>query len=728
MREPNGSTGIRCFGAFEVDLKTGEVRKHGLKIRLQEQSFQILAMLLDRPGEVVTRNQLREKLWSANTFVDFDHSLSAAINKLRTALSDSAENPRFVETLARRGYRFIAPVIRPGEPGVVRSPAANVESRRQWWVLRHRTLASGAALVVLVCAAALVVWFGRSRARVSETLLTPIPLTSYPGVQSAPTFSPDGNQVAFCWDGEKQDNTDIYVKLVGPGRPLRLTSNPAEDCRAAWSPDGRSIAFLRQLPGGRAEVLLIPALGGPERKLAETPNASWAPAWSPDGKWLVIVDKDSATEPDALFLLSIESGEKKRLTSPSAVSGDGGPAFSPDGRTLAFVRIASVMTQQLGQFSDVYLLSLSPNLTPEAAPTRLTFDNWNTVGIAWTANGREIVVSSGPISNPSLWRVAADGSNKPQRLASLGQGIGYPAISRQAPRLVYAQSSFDSNIWRVELPGPHNKGIPLHPKGAPFITSRRVDANPQFSPDGKRIAFTSGRLSRSGSNEIWVCDSDGSNSVQLTSLGAEAGTPRWSPDSQRIAFDSNVEGRWEIYVIHVNGGKPRRITLGPGNSDAPSWSRDGKWIYFVSNRDGRDQLWKIPAEGGDSVRVTRNGGTNGFESSDRKFIYYAKGRYGTGLWKIPTEGGDETQVLDSLVGLQDFVVVEAGIYFIPTPAAGAASSSINFLSFASGKIRPVAPTDRPAGGGLTVSPDGRWILYTQLDHDVSELMLVESFR
>ena len=177
----------------------------------------------------------------------------------------------------------------------------------------------------------------------------------------------------------------------------------------------------------------------------------------------------------------------------------------------------------------------------------------------------------------------------------------------------------------------------------------------------------------------------------------------------------------------MNVGKPRRLTLGPGNSDAPSWSRDGKWIYFVSNRDGRDQLWKIPAEGGDAVRVTRNGGTNGFGSSDRKFIYYAKGRDGTSLWKVPTDGGDETQVLESLVSLQDFVVVDAGIYFIPMPAVGA-SSSINLLSFATGKIRPVATTGRPAMHGLTVSPDSRWILYTQLDHDVSELMLVENFR
>jgi len=127
--------------------------------------------------------------------------------------------------------------------------------------------------------------------------------------------------------------------------------------------------------------------------------------------------------------------------------------------------------------------------------------------------------------------------------------------------------------------------------------------------------------------------------------------------------------------------------------------------------------------------VTRNGGTNGFESSDRKFIYYAKGRYGAGasLWKIPMDGGDETQVLESLVSLQDFVVVDEGIYFIPMPAVGP-SCSINLLSFATGKIRPVAKTGRPAMLGLTVSPDSRCILYTQLDQDASELMLVENFR
>jgi Tol biopolymer transport system component/DNA-binding winged helix-turn-helix (wHTH) protein len=727
------------FGAFEVDLKTGEVRKHGMKIRLPEQSFQILSMLLEQPGSVVTRDQLRERLWPANTFVDFDHSLSAAINKLRTALGDSAENPRFVETLSRRGYRFIAPLISQGERAVVGSVPASANSPRspqRQWTLQRRTLTSGAALVVLAGAAAFGVWFGRSRVPVPETPLTSIPLTSYSGVQSAPSFSPDGNQVAFCWDGNKQDNTDIYVKLVGAGTPLRLTRNPEEDCWPAWSPDGRSIAFLRreythalatpQFPARRAAVMLITALGGPERRLAEIPDSSSPPAWSPDGKWLVIVDKDSAAEPDALFLLSIESGEKRRLTSPPARSGDREPAFSPDGRTLVFVRAATVGPVFPSQFSDVYVLSLSPNLTPLGAPRRLTFDNRNTFGITWTATGREIVVSSGTFFNQDLWRVATDGSSRPRRLALLGQSSAYPAISRQGNRLVYAQWSFDENIWRVGLPSAHHKGTTPRLKGAPFITSTRLDSSPQVSPDGKKIAFQSGRSSRIGSYEVWVCDSDGSNALQLTSLG-EAGTPRWSPDSQRIAFDSNAEGHWEVYVIHANGDRPRRLTHSAYNSDAPNWSQDGKWIYFASNRDGREQLWKVPEQGGEPIQVTRNGGTSGFESLDGKFIYYAKGRYGTSLWKIPTNGGDETQVLESLASFNAFAVVDAGIYFIPTSAAGSAFSSIDFLSFADGKISSVATTGR-TDGGLTVSPDGRSILYTQLDQYASELMLVENFR
>jgi Tol biopolymer transport system component len=601
--------------------------------------------------------------------------------------------------------------------------AAAVPARVRRW-----TLAWSIGPLVIAGVAVLALWFGRSRSNLPETALMPVPLTSYPGFQTAPTFSPDGNQVAFCWDGDKQYNTDIYVKVVGSaGPPLRVTTHPATDCQPAWSPDGRSIAFLRELSGGRAAVLQIPALGGAERKLAETSNPFSAPAWSPDGKWLVIVDRSSATEPEALFALSTESGEKRKLTTPPPLGRDSDPAFSPDGSTLAFNRAASKGTIGSLTSGDVYTLSLAQDVTPKGEPNRLTDARYSS-RLVWTADGREILFSSGALGSSSLWRVASNGSGRPQRLTSLGEGVGIPVISRLGRRLAYARESGESHLWRLELRGPYSKpGAPGF-KATPFIPSTRADIDPQFSPDGKRVAFASGRSSRQGVTEIWVCDSNGSNVVQLTSLNAAAGTPRWSPDGDQIVFDSDSQGKWAVYAISLSGGKTRRLTPGSANNDAPSWSRDGRWIYFASDRTGEDQVWKIPAEGGEAVQVTRKGGTTGFESSNGNILYYAKGRYATSIWKVPVSGGEETQVLESLENCTLFAVLDSGIYFVRTPPAGITSSSIQFFSFGTGKTTPISTAERPAFSGFTVSPDGRWILNAQIDRVATELMLVENFR
>jgi len=712
------------FGVFEVDLGAGELRKQGLKVRIQDQPFQILSILLERPGEVVTREELCQRLWPDGTFVEFDHSVSTAISKLRDALGDTAENPRFVETLARRGYRFIAPadLKRAGDSRQVtkvREPAP--------WRSGYRRLVWVAGILLLLGSVAVAVWFIRSSRTEPESLLSAVPLTTYPGVEGSPSFSPDGNQVAFSWDGEKQDNRDIYVKLVGSGMPLRLTTNPATEDRPAWSPDGRLIAFLRELPGEKAAVLLVPALGGPEHKVAETtarrlsnvPSLFNGPAWSPDSKWLVIADKSSATEPYALFLLSIESSEKRRLTTPPAQSaGDLFPAFSQDGRTLAFIRTIG----SAGFASDIYLLDLSGDLAPIGPPKQLTFGNRMVGGLAWTPDGQEIVFSSGTLIAFDLWRIAVSGSGKPRPLASLGNNTIDPAISRQGHRLAYSQESWDMNICRAEVAAPGSSRNPP----TKFIASTRVDAGPQFSPDGKKIVFVSGRSSRSGF-EIWACDSDGSNATQLTSLNVQSGTPHWSPDGERIAFDSNVEGQWEIYVMSANGSKPQRLTTNPAKDDSPSWSRDGKWIYFCSDRTGEDQVWKMAASGGEAIQLTRKGGYLALESADGKFLYYSKSFSGTSLWKIPVEGGEETQVLESLGDYDNFVLADHGIYFIPKSDA-ASGFSIQFFSLVTGKIRPILKADKPTTYGLSVSPDGRWILYSQLDQAGSDLMLVENFR
>jgi Tol biopolymer transport system component len=250
--------------------------------------------------------------------------------------------------------------------------------------------------------------------------------------------------------------------------------------------------------------------------------------------------------------------------------------------------------------------------------------------------------------------------------------------------------------------------------------------SPQYSPDGRRIVFAS---DRSGSTEIWVCESDGSNPLQLTSFGGPlAGTPRWSPDGRQIAFDARPGGRAAIYVVSVQGGRPRRLTTGASNDVTPSWSRDGKWIYFASDRTGSWQAWRMPAEGGQAVQVTKKGGLAAFESPDGKTLYYAKGQNAPGLWKLPVQGGEETPVLEQLgAGYWDYwAVMEDGIYFYD-----AGTKAFEFFSFATRKITRIAKPEKEPfrhNAGFSVSPDGRWILCSQIDQDMSNIMLVENFR
>jgi Tol biopolymer transport system component len=455
-------------------------------------------------------------------------------------------------------------------------------------------------------------------------------------------------------------------------------------------------------------------------------------AWSPDGNWLVVNDRASPREPFALFVLSLENGEKRRLTSPQPLlAGDSGPAFSPDGHTLAFSRTVDSF------LSDLYLLPLSTGLTPTAEPRSLDFENRDAASPTWTGDGHDIVFASMSLGQSSLWKIAASGSvgRSPEleRLTSLGENVLGPTISRHGHRLAYVHEFFHSAIWRIPTPVSLNSGDAGSSRPGnranPVISSTRNDNAPQFSPDGKKIAFMS---VRSGSPEIWICDSDGSNALELTSFGGpQVTTPRWAPDGARIAFDSNAAGEYDIWVIGANGGKPQRMTTHPANDGNPSWSRDGRWIYFDSARTGEQQVWKIPADGGEAIQVTRDGGFAPIESPDGKFLYYVKSLMNTTVWRMSLDGGQPSKILEGLSNYLSLTIVQSGLFFVPTRDAGA-GSSLQFLNFATNKIRPVANFDKPLYrgglGGLSVSPDGRWILYTQFDQAGSEMMLVENFR
>ena len=510
------------------------------------------------------------------------------------------------------------------------------------------------------------------------------------------------------------DNEDIYVKLVDGGTPQRLTTNPAAEVSPTWSPDGHYIAFTRISERERT-ILTIPAIGGPEHslltaKVASVLGSGGAIDWSPDGKSLVYADASAPQRPFGLYRLSVETLETQRLTSPPEHwIGDQQPVFSPDGQTLAFVRMSSEF------LDDIYVTRAAGG-----EPRRITFDKQPIHGLAWMPDGRSIAFSSSRGGAYILWRISLAGG-EPEPLGVGGDSTGSPAFSRQGKRLAYSNHSRTMSISRVDLSdSPGKTGAQMK-----MLSTMTDEYFPQISPDGKRIVFGS---ARSGMAEIWVCDSDGSNLLKLTQVGRPvSGAPRWSPDGRYIAFDSRPDEQSDIFVIGANGGTPRRLTESPANDEVPSWSRDGRWIYFASNRTGTFQVWKMPVQGGDAVQVTKQGGFLAFESPDGKYVYYGKGRELPGLWRVPVNGGDEEPVLDwlSQAGWGLWAVVDRGIYF--AEQEGKSGGVIKFFSFATRRMTRVATMDRPPEPDLAVSPDGRWLLYTQVDSDRWDIMLVENY-
>src|SRR5262245_3773529 len=713
------------FGPFRLDVRERLLLRDGESVPLTPKAFDLLLALVEHHGHLLEKDELLKLVWP-DTLVE-EANLYSNVSLIRKALGDGENGQRFIETVPRRGYRFVAGVREMGEEQAEINDAAarytEVETRPETLISKIRRHRKGALLAITALVIAIggigfglykfITW-SESKSSGPEPKI--VPVTSFPGSESQPAFSPDGNQIAFVWDGEQEDNQDIFVKLIDTGEPLRLTTNPAPDLNPVWSPDGRYIAFTRE--GEGSGIYLVPALGGAERKLTSLfPNRPFHKLslnYSPDGKYLAVADKTSATEPYSIFLLTVETGEKRPLTSPPAgVVGDESPAFSPDGKILAFARMISV------GWKDIYLVPVTGG-----EPRRLTFDDELTIGLSWTPDGREIVFSSRHSEGIHLWRVPITGG-APTRVAVYAQNLWYPTISPQGDRLAWTHGLDDSNIWRVEVTNLTRQiAAPVK-----LIASTAHDGNPQYSPDGQRIVFAS---SRSGSSEIWVCDREGRNPIQLTNIGAQGtGTPRWSPDGQQIAFDCILKGNREIYLISANGGKPRQLTTEPAEDTCPSWSRDGRWIYFGSNRSGSLQIWKLPWTGGAAAQVTRQGGFEGFESPDGKYFYYAKGRQAPGIWRVSVEGGEETLVLDyHQAGYWRYwAVTEQGIYF--ATAETPTRPVIEFFSFGASEVTPVATIERRIGTGtwgLAVSPVARWILYTQMDQRGSDIMLMENFR
>jgi Tol biopolymer transport system component/DNA-binding winged helix-turn-helix (wHTH) protein len=704
------------FDRFQVDLSSAELLRSGVRVQIQDQPFQVLRLLLEAEGRVVTREQLRSALWPENTFVDFEHGVNTAVKKLRQALEDSAENPKFLETLPKIGYRFIVAVEwvhdKSGDDPVPRIvPSNGVGFRRVRGRWRFAFLSVGLLLL-----AALGGYLLRPRSQVQPDKLTVVPFTTFPGFEIAPSFSPDGNQIVFSWSGyEKEFQFDLFVKQVGQERAVQLTHHPATFLVPAWSPDGRFIAFMRHVEGdpGASGVYLISALGGSERKLANTSRQeleALGVSWSADSKWVAFPKRSSsATKADSspdhfgIHIVNVETTEDRILPDPSTdCVHTWQPAFSPDGKYLASV---CVLNEGVAK---IYLQ------TPDGKQARGVVGARSSegfTGVAWAADSQSLIYSS----DQHLWRIALAGG-EPEKLL-FAQDVESVAVARTGNRLAFAQVRHPGNIWQLKLASQTKSAAPA----SKLISSTRGDEGAHISPDGRHIAFQSWR---SGSPEVWVCDRDASNPVQLTFFGApQVGAPSWSPDSRRIVFDLRTSGNAELYIVNEDGGPPRRLPTGTTNASNPFWSGDGHWIYFNTERP--ESIWKASVEGGAAVRLTGEGGDWPQESVDRTRVLFRKSQGGhIQVWSASVNGGDERPVTE--MTSQGWVPARSGIYFID---GSPPHFSLGYFDFVTWHARKIA--DLPGlfiVWGPTLSPDGHTVLFTGREHSESDIFLVEGFR
>lgn len=589
---------------------------------------------------------------------------------------------------------------------------------------RNKTpwLVVGLSAAVLIAAGISVAYWRSARSQSAPDLLI-VPFTSYAGNQSAPAFSPDGNQIAFSWTGEHGSTSHIYVKVIGTDTPLRLTSGDRADGSPAWAPDGRSVAFIRAVSDTANAIYTVPPLGGPERRITEIGGPVDFPAnpilsWSRNGKWLLTSARQSPGKPSRILIVSADTGEVRALN-----LGDTGdefsPALSPDSHRLAFCRLRG----QVG--SDIYTVGLSDDLRPTGAGRKVDLPHGFSGWPAWTPDGNELVFShyTGSVLTARLWEASVKGDRPAHPIRGLGEGAFHPSVSSQGNRLAFQHWFDNTDIWRIPVGATQKVGQP-----SAFIASTREDIVHlnAFSPDGSKIAFES---SRSGPHAIWIANADGSSpSFLFGGSGYVSGSPAWSPDGKWVTFDTRKDGNAQIYVISPDGGDPRRLTHDSFDDMVPYWSHDGKWIYFSSNRGERFEIYKIAPGGGPVVQVTHTGGWSTQESKDSQFLYYERTRGGNcPLLRIPVQGGPEVQILPS-VSERSWAVSGQGVWFIAQARSGKQLRFFDFKEKTTTSLTQLNDVVPSAFDGLAISPDGHTLVYNHSASRGTEILLVENFR
>jgi Tol biopolymer transport system component/DNA-binding winged helix-turn-helix (wHTH) protein len=703
------------FGPFLLDPSTRSLLRDAVPQILAPKTFDLLLVLVEQRARVVSKDELLQTLWPG-TFVE-EGNLSQQIFLLRKILGGD-DQPEYITTVPRRGYRFAVEVTERSEASQTLPRGPRPGQRRSY---RLSTALISGVLVAGAASSAYIRWGGSSAETADPRIVS---VTSLPGLESSPSISPDGNFVVFSWTGPNPEGIpDLWVSAVDRDSRQRLTETPtAAETSPAWSPDMRDIAFIRVGKG----VFVVPALGGPEQKVADSGSMV---AWMPDGRSLLVRDgKPGVGIPYGIFQIDRETFKRSQVTRAPGGIGDSAFAVSPDGRSLAFVR------NERPGVGDVYI-------APIAGGEAHRRTNWNSEisGVAWTRAGRNVVyaVLEEPGLDQTLFRIPAIGNRLDRGVRALHVSAKNPSMSRPPPgesgRLAFTAARVDVALRLIDLQRPLTGDVfqSVHR----FADSTRLDVPGPFSKDGGRLAFVS---DRNGWVRVWVANRDGSGIQPVTTLKAtELVIGSWSRDGQRIVVDAAIDGNSDVYIVYLDGRTPRRLTTEPSVDLLTEWSADERWIFFSSNRSGSLEIWKVPADGGKAEQVTRQGGGQPKLGPDGQTLFYLDrappgpgGVSGTSTLKsVRIDGGAEVPVLDG-VRLGLWSVTDRGIAFVTIEPE---SDAIDFYDFGDQKVRRLGRlpfrVSRHAGlGMLHVDRDCRWALVSVTDQWESDIKVADGFR
>ena len=754
------------FGEFRVDPGSYTVYRNGRQIHLNRTRTAVLISLLERAGEVVTREEIIGRVWPGQTFLQTGESnLAQQIFQLRRIFNENPSSPNYILTIPGTGYIFYQPVkailvdgrevtigaIEQGSDKLAESwpeghdstqksaidPTGGLTSEvPQQYVVQAGSLQRISPLFnlfrlliiagsILLTGSIIKYWMmrGVEGERIKESNVGT--LISRPGRKEGLAYSPDGRMLAFLDEGRTNDTVDLFVWRAGSNDTLQLTDNPHLEKMIAWSPDNQQIAFLRWVNGkGRKySIFTVPAFGGPEKKIGEAIDGL---DWDPNGRYLAVSDDEGPGTPTGIYLLSLDGRERVPISHPLPGTNlfDCSPKFSPKGRDVVFTRWSSTSTGEL---------FIADRQTGQIR--QLTFDQKEARFPQWSRNGQEIFFVSNRNGNWRVWRVSKNGG-LPRLVESIVGEIGSFSLSPLTNEIAFVERFDDSDLQLHWLNPPSGEEMSEPPCTA---NSTRSDHSPQFSPDGKRIVFVS---KRSGVDEIWITDTECQKARQLTYFRSSGiGSPQWSPDGEEIVFDFFTENQADIYKIDLIGGQVTRLTEHPSSDFLPSWSNDGRWIYFTSDRPGRafsqtaqgcqdchvGQVWKIAAAGGEAVQVTENGGREPVESNDGRQLFYVRD---DNIWtkELPTGREKPLETLSGYKLDRYWSLINSTLYLL-VPAGNGISQvlSLDLKTQQLRTIHEVSGSRAPYVSGLSISADERRMVVSLIDKSFANIAVIRNW-